>query len=520
MRPGTDLSISQLTTQLRVDSIRCSTAAGSGYLTSSLSAADLMAVLLVIHLLTRLQAEGSMWEALDKASHYRIANLTAIIDVNRRGQRGPTELGWDLEVHRRRIEAFGCRALLVDGHDVEAIDATLTECRQDGEHVGVVPARIVKGRGVKEPEDAESWHGRALPVELAERVTAVLGEAVPITVTSHRPPPSPPYRKTAVPGAISLPRYEFGALVATRLAFGDALQAPVGHPEVVVLDGEVANSTYAEELAAACPDYSFETLISEQQMIGAAVGQAARGYRSFASASAAFVSRAADFFRMAASSKVRVRINGSHADVEIGADGRSQMGLEDLALMQAIKHSTVPHLSDATSAAELTAAMIDLGYICYLWTPRAAYPVLYGSDEAFPVGGAKVLRPFPYDDVRLVGVGVAVHQFLDAANDVVQEGISARVIDAYSVKPMETSALLDACESTSGRLVVAEGHHPEGGLGAAVALAISGREASSRTVHLAVRAGPMSGTSTALLEYAGISAYHIRAAAHALVGRS
>jgi len=618
MTDGTDLSVSALATQLRVDSIRCSTAAGSGHPTSSLSAADLMAVLLANHLRydwaapdlptndhlvfskghatpllyamfraagaiseeelvttyrrfgSRLQghptpllpwvdvatgslgqglpcavgialagkfleklpyhvwvlcgdsemAEGSMWEAFDKASYYGLANLTVIVDVNRLGQRGPTELEWDLDAYRRRVEGFGCRALLVGGHDAEAIDAAVTECRADAEHVCVLLARTVKGSGVKELEDAEGWHGRTLPAEFAERAIAALGGAAPITVTPPRPPPPPPPSEVARTGTIGLPRYERGALVATRRAFGDTLKALAARPEVVVLDGEVANSTYTDEFAAACPERFFEMFISEQQLIAAAVGLAARGYRPFASTFAAFVSRAADFIRMAAISGVGICINGSHAGVEIGADGPSQMGLEDLALMQAIQGSTVLYPSDATSAAALTSAMADLDGISYLRTTRGAYPVLYGSDEAFPIGEAKVLRSSLHDDVCLVGAGVTVHQCLDAANDLAQEGISARVIDAYSVKPIGTSALLDACEATGGRLVVAEDHHPEGGLGAAVALAISGREASSRIAHLAVRAMPMSGTNAELLDFTKISASHIEAAAHALVGRS
>ncbi|MDA8357804.1 MAG: transketolase [Actinomycetota bacterium] len=640
MTTGADIAINVLATQLRIDAIRCSTAAGSGHPTSSLSAADLMAVLLAKHLRydwsapqlptndhlvfskghaspllyamfraagaiseeellttyrrvgSRLQghptpalpwvdvatgslgqglpaavgiaiagqfleklpyhvwvlcgdsemAEGSMWEALDKGSHYGLSNLTAIVDVNRLGQRGPTELGWDLDAYRRRVEAFGCRAILVDGHDVEAIDAAFSDSRADADHLCVVLARTVKGRGVKELEDAEGWHGRALPADLAERAISALGGPSAINVTSPPPPPPPPVRAPEPPATINLPRYELGSPVATRRAFGDALKALAARPEVVVLDGEVANSTYTDEFAALCPERFFEMFISEQQMIGAAVGLAARGYRPFASTFAAFVSRAADFIRMAAISRVRMCINGSHAGVEIGADGPSQMGLEDLALMQAIHGSTVLYPSDATSAAALTMAMADLCGISYLRTTRGAYPVLYDPGESFPIGGAKTLRSSENDEVCLVGAGVTVHQCLDAANELATEGICARVIDAYSVKPIDASTLLEACTATGGRLVVAEDHHPEGGLGAAVALALSAdtlalsadtlalsadtlalsaeRGQSPTIAHLAVRAMPTSGTSVESLDVAGISARHIRAAAHTLVRRS
>jgi len=279
------------------------------------------------------------------------------------------------------------------------------------------------------------------------------------------------------------------------------------------------SSTDTDRFAAACPERFFEVFISEQQLITTAVGLTARGYRSLASTFAAFVSRAIAFVRMAAGSGVGICINSSNVGVEIGVDGRSRMGLEDLALMQAIQGSTVLYPSDATSAAALTSTMADLDGISYLRTTRGAFPVLYGSDEAFPIGGAKVLRSSLHDDVSLVGAGVTVHQCFDAANHLAQEGISARVIDAYSVKPIDTSAFLDECRATGGRLVVAEDHHPEDGLGSAMAFAISEREASFRIAHLAVRAMPMSGTNAELLAYGGISAPHVEAAVHALVGR-
>jgi len=609
-------SIKQLATQLRVDAIRSSTAAGSGHPTSSLSAADLMAVLLARHLhydwsapdlptndhlifskghaspllyamfratgaigeeelLTtyrrfgsRLQghptpalpwvdvatgslgqglpcavgialagkllekvpyhvwvlcgdgemAEGSMWEALDKATYYGLGNLTVILDVNRLGQRGPTELGWNLEAYRHRVEAFGCRALVIDGHDVDAIDGALVDCRAGTEQVSVIIARTRKGQGVPEVEDVNGWHGRALPAELAARAVAQLGGVSAIRITSPRPPPAPPRDDRIRQVQINLPSYELGAQVSTRQAFGDALRALAVRPDVVVLDGEVANSTYTEEFAAACPERFFEMFIAEQQMIAAAVGMSVRGYVPFAATFAAFVSRAADFIRMAGISGASIRINGSHAGVEIGADGPSQMGLEDLALMQAIHGSTVLYPSDATSSAKLTVAMADIKGVSYLRTTRGSCPVLYGLDEPFPLGGAKVLRSSDHDDVCLLGAGVTVHQCLETASELALHGIFARVVDAYSLKPMDPSTLLQACEATSGRLVVVEDHHAEGGLGAAVSRVLT--EAGARGVriaHLAVRELPMSGTSAELLDFVGISAAHISVAARSLV---
>ena len=372
---------------------------------------------------------------------------------------------------------------MVDGHDLEAIDAAFSECRADPEQPSVVIARTLKGRGVQEVEDAEGWHGRALPAELADRAVAELGGAKAVRVSTPKPPAPPsrtrgPHRGRA---EVKPPMYELGAKVATRRAFGDALAALAVRPDVVVLDGEVANSTYTEEFASACPERFFEMFISEQQMVAAAAGLAARGYAPFAATFAAFISRAADFVRMAAISGVAIRLNGSHAGVEIGADGPSQMGLEDLAIMQAVYGSTVLYPSDATSAAKLTLAMADLAGISYLRTTRGGYPVLYGPDEEFPIGGAKVLRSGAgHDDVALVGAGVTVHQCLAAAAELAQEGISARVVDAYSVKPMGTAVLAEACRASGGRLVVAEDHYPEGGLGAAVWRALEGRWAGTR----------------------------------------
>ena len=426
-----------------------------------------------------------MWEALDKASYYGLGNLTVILDVNRLGQCGPTELGWSLEAYRHRVEAFGCRARVIDGHDVDAIDGALVDCRAATEQVSVIIARTQKGQGVPEVEDVNGWHGRALPPELAARAVAQLGGV---------------------------------SAIQTRQAFGDALKALAARPDVVVLDGEVANSTYTEEFAATCPERFFEMFIAEQQMIAAAVGMSVRGYVPFAATFAAFVSRAADFIRMAGISGANIRINGSHAGVEIGADGPSQMGLEDLALMQAIHGSTVLYPSDATSSAKLTVAMADIKGVSYLRTTRGAYPVLYGSDEPFPLGGAKVLRSSDHDDVCLLGAGVTVHQCLEAAAELALHGIFARVVDAYSLKPMDPSTLLQACDVTSGRLVVVEDHHAEGGLGAAVSRVLTeANERGVRTAHLAVRELPMSGTSAELLDFVGISAAHISVAARSLV---
>ena len=461
--------VRELAAQLRVDSIRSSTSAGSGHPTSSMSAADLMAVLMARHLRydwqrpddpandhlifskghaspllysmfkaagvvsdeelmtgyrrfgSRLEghptpvlpwvdvatgslgqglpdgvgvalagqyldelpyrvwvlcgdsetAEGSIWEALDKASYYGLRNLTAIIDVNRLGQRGPTELGWDTDAYVKRAEAFGCHAVAIDGHDLGEIDRAFTRAAE-ADQPTVIVARTLKGRGFDEVEDREGWHGRALPEPMAQRAIVELGGERHLTVTGPQPEAGSP--RAWPDGEVSLPRYELGDKVATRLAFGQALAAVGARGHVVALDGEVGNSTHLEEFSKAYPERYFEIFIAEQQLVATAVGLSVRGYIPFAATFAAFFTRAYDFIRMSAISQADIRLCGSHAGVEIGADGPSQMALEDLAMMRAVHGSTVLYPSDATAAAYLTNEMAERAGIVYMRTTRGRVP--------------------------------------------------------------------------------------------------------------------------------------------------
>ena len=605
----------RLAAQLRVDSIRCSTEAGSGHPTSSLSAADVMAVLLVGHLRydwdrpglpandhlifskghaspllyamfravgvigedelvktyrkfgARLQghptpvlpwvdvatgslgqglpdavgvclagryldklpyhawvlcgdsetAEGSIWEAIDKASYYHLGNLTAIIDVNRLGQRGPTELEWDMDRYARRFEAFGARPLVIDGHNLAGIDRALTDARSDPDQPAVILARTVKAKGVPELEDINGWHGKALPAGMAARAIAALGGPTSMHTRGALPPPGSP-AITPAPGApVTWPVYAPGEKVATRSAFGAAISALAARPDVVLLDGEVGNSTHAGEFAKAAPDRYFDMFIAEQQLVAAATGLAVRGYRPFASTFAVFFSRAFDFIRMAGISGVSICLVGSHAGVEIGQDGPSQMALEDIAALRAVHGSVVLYPADATSTVALTGQMAHTDGIAYLRTTRGAYPVIYPAGEAFPVGGCKVHRAGPGDQVALIGAGVTLHECLAAAGELARAGIPARVIDLYSVKPLDRAALVEACQVTDSRLVIAEDHYPAGGIGAAVLEALAGAGVPALQVaHLAVGGLPGSGTPAELLDAAGISARHIAAAARKL----
>ena len=623
---GIDLDVAaDLAAQLRVDSIRASTSAGSGHPTSSLSAADLLAVLVGRHLrydwdnphadandhlifskghaspllysvfkavgvlsdeelmtgyrrfgsrleghptpvlpwvnvatgslgqglpdgvgialagryLDRLpyrvwvlcgdseMAEGSIWEALDKAAYYRLSNLTAIVNVNRLGQRGPTEYQWDLAAYTKRAEAFGAHVLIVNGHDLNDITQAFRFIGEGGsDQPTVVLARTIKGRGFSEVEDHEDWHGKPFPPDMAARAIAELGGERHLLVRGPRPADAAPGPAPAMPSEAdqahgapqappAAPEYSPGEKVATRKAYGDALAAlGADRPEVVALDGEVSNSTYASEFARAYPGRFFEMFIAEQQMVAAAAGLSARHYIPFASTFAAFFTRAYDFIRMAAISQASIRLAGSHAGVEIGADGPSQMALEDLAMMRAVHGSTVLYPSDATSTAALVRAMADRPGISYLRTTRGAYPVLYDSAEVFPVGGSKVLRSGPDDAVTLTGAGVTLHACLAAADQLAAEGIQARVVNLYSVKPIDTETLSAAVAATGGRLVVAEDHYAAGGLGSAVSDALlEAGPGPLYLAHLCVRDLPGSGSSTELLAAAGIDAGHIAAAA-------
>lgn len=461
-------------------------------------------------------AEGSMWEALATASHYQLTNLVTIVDVNRLGQRGETALGWDLDTYAARVEAFGAKAVIIDGHDVTAIDEALALADGELEKPLVVLARTIKGKGIPGVEDEPGWHGKPMPEERSEKAIAALGGERSLQVRGLMPPKIEQADR-ALRGTVELPTFEKGEEVATRKAYGPALAALAKvDPRVVALDGEVSNSTGVADFVEAYPERFFEMFIAEQQMVAAATGLSTRGYLAFASTFAAFLTRAADFLRMAPVSRVDLRLVGSHAGVEIGADGPSQMGLEDLAMIAATQGSTVLYPSDATSTAALVVEMADIPGVSYLRTTRGGYPVLYGPEESFPVGGSKTLRSSPEDAVTLVGAGVTLHEALAAAEALASQGIRARVIDAYSIKPIDAEGLREAVAATGGRIVVAEDHHAEGGLGAAVLAALAAEPLTDLHLkHLAVDGVPGSGTPAELLDWAGIDAAHIAAAARA-----
>jgi transketolase len=452
-------------------------------------------------------AEGSIWEGLDKAGHLGLDNFTAIVDVNRLGQRGPTEFEWDMATYERRVEAFGCRALVIDGHNIEEIDQALVAARSERERPTVILARTIKGKGFSEIENRDDWHGKPLPPDMAERAIKELGGVRDLHVDGVSPAPGTSAVARGGKGiTITLPTYEKDAKVATRKAYGDALRALGARPDVVALDGEVSNSTYSEEFRKEHPDRFFEMFIAEQQLVASAVGMSVRRLVPFASTFAAFFSRAYDFIRMAGISTANIRLAGSHAGCEIGADGPSQMALEDLASLRAVHTSVVLYPSDPVSAAKLVGVMADTDGIVYMRTTRGAYPTLYDNDETFTVGGSKVLRQSDGDSVALIGAGVTLHHCLDAADRLAADGIHCRVIDLYSVKPVDVDTLREASKASGGNLVVVEDHYPEGGIAAAVLEALAADAHPPRVTHLAVRALPGSGSPAELMAAAGIDA--------------
>jgi transketolase len=458
-------------------------------------------------------AEGSVWEAMEAASYHRAANLTCILDLNRLGQRGPTMHGWDADVFVRRAEAFGWRSVAIDGHDVAAIDTAYRAATEDDAPTFLV-ARTEKGHGVAEVADRDGWHGKALPDDAARRAVEELGGIRSIAIT---PPKPEPWIAPDAMGASGAPAPVYDGPIATRKAFGDALAWLAGErPDVVVLDAEVGNSTYTEEAEATAPERFVQLFIAEQTMLGVQTGLQALGKVAFAATFGAFLTRAYDQIRMAAVSRADLRLSGSHAGVSIGEDGPSQMALEDLAAFRALEGSTVLYPADGNATVALVREMAERPGISYLRTTREATPSLYGADEAFPVGGSKTVREG--SQACLAAAGITVHEALRAAERLDADGLSVRVLDCYSVKPIDAPALRRALEET-GLLVVVEDHRIEGGLGDAVleALASTG-PLTGRVVKLGVHEMPGSGSPEELRAWAGIDADAIATAVRSARG--
>ncbi len=465
-------------------------------------------------------AEGSIWEAFDHATHYKLDNIIGILDCNRLGQRGETELGWNTAAYAARAEAFGWTPIVIDGHNYEEIDQAFSQAiaSTNGKPTLIV-AKTIKGKGVSFIENKEGWHGKALSQEQAEKAIQELNPQVRSQVYSVQKPDTAQPAPEAEKKPLELPKYAVGTTQATRKAYGEALRAlGAANPDILVVDGEVSNSTHAEDFGKAFPDRFFEQYIAEQQMVATTVGMSVRHKIAFGSTFAAFFSRAYDFIRMAAISRANIRLCGSHAGVSIGEDGPSQMALEDLAMMRAVYGSTVLYPSDANQTAQLVAQMAEHAGIIYLRTTREKTPIIYEPDDSFSIGGSKVVHQSESDVATVVAAGITLHEALKAYDQLKEQGISIRVIDAYSVKPIDAETLFIAAEEAGNKILTVEDHWPEGGLGEAVLEAFSERDgAQAEIVKLAVQSMPGSGTPAELMEEAGISAHHIVQAIHALV---
>ncbi|HEX6754184.1 MAG TPA: transketolase [Solirubrobacterales bacterium] len=453
-------------------------------------------------------AEGSMWEAFEHAGYAGLDNLIAIVDVNRLGQRGPTMHEWDTSKLAARAAACDWDVQEIDGHDLEAIDAAYARA-QEADRPAVIFARTKKGSGVAAVEDKENQHGK--PLADPEAAVEELGGIRSLSVTVASPPEPKPFEIERA--SVDRPSYELGEKVATRGAYGDAL-AWIGSIDerVVALDGEVGNSTYAERFAAKHPDRFFEMYIAEQQMVAAAVGLQTRGWKPFASSFGAFLSRAYDFVRMAAISDADLKLCGSHVGVSIGPDGPSQMALEDIASLRAVLGSVVLYPSDANQAVQLLDAMREHRGISYMRTTREATPVLYESAETFRIGGSRTVRSSDGDAVTLIGAGITLRECLDAAEQLAESGIAARVIDLYSVKPVDAETILGAARET-GAIVTVEDHWAEGGIGEVVAAVLADAGVAPKLERLAVTERPGSGPPADLLAAAGIDAAAVVTAA-------
>ena len=459
-------------------------------------------------------AEGSVWEAAQTATRFGLDNLCAIIDVNGLGQSQVTQYGHDMAAYEHRWRAFGWNAIVVDGHDLAALLDAFEEAAQTTGRPSMVLARTLKGKGISFVEGRDGWHGKPLKGDDLERAVRELeGQIGPEATNPAIPaPPSREVHKTLPEvGPVQLPDYEMGRMVATREAYGAVLAAlGTADPRVVVLDADVKNSTFSDAFEQLHPDRFYQTYIAEQVMVGAALGLASRGAIPFPSTFACFLTRAADFIRMGGIGNVNVKLAGSHAGVSIGEDGPSQMALEDLGMMRAVPGCVVLYPCDGVSASKLVIAAATHNGMTYMRTSRPKTPVIYAASEEFTIGGSKVLRESAADIATVVGAGVTVFEALAAHDDLREEGVNVRVIDAYSVQPIDESTLVRSALATGGHLITVEDHYAPGGLGDAVSDAVA--PYGITVERLAVREVPRSGPSAELLDRFGISSRQIATA--------
>ncbi len=449
-------------------------------------------------------AEGSQWEALELATHYKLDNLVGILDVNRLGQRGETMHGWDLDAYAKRITAFGWETILIDGHNFSEIRAAYEKAVKGTDKPLMIIARTIKGKGVPLVEDKNGWHGKPLNREQLKEALQTLGE-IDRSLRGKIAKPEDLKPGNPIPVSIPEPSYEPGKPFATRKAYGNALKRiKPAFPAIVAVDGEVCNSTFAEIFRDAYPDQYFEMYIAEQNMVGVALGLATRGKIPFASTFAAFFTRAFDQIRMSQYSRANMKFAGSHAGVSIGEDGPSQMGLEDIAMFRTVQDSVVLYPCDAYATERLVEEAVRQKGIFYIRTTREATPLLYGPGDTFPIGKSKVLKRGENDAVAVIAAGVTIFEALSAYDELKKQGIEVRVIDLYCVKPIDKEAFREAVGGVRS-IITVEDHRPEGGIGEAVKSVLADSGKAIPVYSLAVRRMPKGGKPSELIDYEEIS---------------
>ncbi|XP_057323685.1 transketolase-like protein 2 isoform X2 [Microplitis mediator] len=459
-------------------------------------------------------AEGSIWEALHFASYYKLDNLCAIFDINRLGQSEPTSLQHNMEVYRKRLEAFGFNALVVDGHDVEELVKAFHESQITKDRPTAILAKTFKGKNFPGIEDLENWHGKALgnkADEVIAHLKSLIKNAGPLTLHPQKPlVDDVPVVDISNIKLDTPPSYKKTDQVATRLAYGTALaKIAKNNDRVIALDGDTKNSTFAEKIKTVDPKRFVECFIAEQNAVGVAIGAACRDRTvAFVSAFATFFTRTFDQIRMGAISQTNVNFVGSHCGVSIGEDGPSQMGLEDIAMFRSIPGSTVFYPSDAVSTERAVELAANTKGVCFIRTSRPNTAIIYENNESLAIGKAKVIRSAAKDQVLLIGAGVTLHEALKAADKLAEAGISVRVLDPFTVKPIDSTTIITNAKECGGRIITVEDHYPEGGLGEAVASAIA-LERNIIIKKLAVTKVPHSGPPDVLLDNYGISAAKI-----------
>ncbi|XP_028923195.1 transketolase-like protein 1 [Ornithorhynchus anatinus] len=460
-------------------------------------------------------SEGSVWEALAFASHYKLDNLVAIFDVNRLGQSEAAPLQHNTDVYQKRCEAFGWNTYVVDGHDVEELCHALWQAAQVKDKPSAIIAKTFKGRGIEGVENADNWHGKPMPKDKVESIINTIQSQIQTNTNLSPKPPTEDAPQISVANVkmSSPPNYKIGDKVATRKAYGLAL-AKLGHANnrVVALDGDTKNSTFSDLFRKEHPNRFIECFIAEQNMVSVALGCATRDRTiAFASTFAAFLTRAFDHIRMGAISQTNINLCGSHSGVSIGEDGPSQMALEDLAMFRTVPDCTIFYPSDAVSTEHAVTLAANTKGMCFIRTSRPDTAVLYSPQETFEIGQAKIVRQSDMDKVTVIGAGVTLHEALAAADELSKEGIPIRVIDPFTIKPLDATTIITSAKATGGRIITVEDHYREGGIGEAVSAAVSG-EPGILVHQLAVSGVPRSGKPTELLDMFGISAKCITAA--------